>query len=206
MKFYLSSYKLGNHVSELKEMLAPLNKKAVYISNALDFSSDLERRKKSETGDLEDLLVLGLEVENVDLREYFGRPKELEKKIEGCGFVFVRGGSAFVLRQAMKLSGFDEILKKLLTRDDLIYGGYSAAGCVLAETLRGLEFVDDAQVFPYPECQETIWDGIGIINYSFVPHYDSNHKESAAMNDVIKFMIDNKIPFKALRDGEVLIF
>ena len=46
MKFYLSSYKLGNEIAKLKELIPAENKKVAYISNALDFSDDLARRKK----------------------------------------------------------------------------------------------------------------------------------------------------------------
>ena len=79
MKFYLSSNKLGNKIAELKELIVETNKKTVYISNALDFSNDLERRKKSEEADISDLVELDMEVEKLDLRDYFGRQAELEK-------------------------------------------------------------------------------------------------------------------------------
>jgi len=36
----------------------------------------------------------------------------------------------------MKLSGLDEILKDLLKKENILYGGYSAGVCVLAPTLR----------------------------------------------------------------------
>jgi hypothetical protein len=48
MKFYLSSYKLGDRTAVLKDMIAGLNKKTAYISNALDFSTDLESAKKAK--------------------------------------------------------------------------------------------------------------------------------------------------------------
>ena len=49
MEFYLSSYKIGGEkeVQQLKDLIPP-NKKTAYISNALDFSDDAERRKQSE--------------------------------------------------------------------------------------------------------------------------------------------------------------
>lgn len=206
MKFYLSSYKLGDRINELKNIIADVNKKTAYISNALDFSSDLERRKKSEDADIADLEVMGMEIEKVDLRDYFGEQEALKEKITDCGIIWVRGGNAFVLRQAMKLSGFDEIMKQLLGRDDIVYGAYSAGVCVLAPTLKGIDLVDDPNVHPYPEQTETIWEGLDIIDYSVVPHYTSDHAESDAVNIVIKYMVDNKILFKAIKDGEVIIF
>lgn len=205
MKFYLSSYKIGNGKNSLKNLIPKNNKKTAYISNALDFSNDLERRKKSEQSDIDDLREFDLDIEIVDLRNYFGKKKELENKINQFGVIWVRGGNAFVLRQAMKISGFDEILKEMINNDKVLYGGYSAGVCVLAPSLKGLELVDDPNVKPYENQNETIWDGLNILNYSVVPHYKSDHSESEKVNSVIKYMIENKIPFKALKDGEVII-
>ena len=205
MKFYLSSYKLGNKVKKLKELVPKENKRTAYIPNALDFSDDLERRKKSEQCDIEELKELGLDVDIVDLRDYFGKKSKLERKISEFGVIWVRGGNLFVLRQAMKLSGFDELLKKLTKKNDVLYGGYSAGICVLAPSLKGVELMDDLNVRPYGKKLKIIWEGLGIIDYSIVPHYKSDHPESEDADKVVKYMEDNKIPFKKLRDGEVII-
>ncbi len=206
MKFYLSSYKIGDEIAKLKNMVFNLDKRVAYISNALDFSSDLERRKKSEDADLANLESVGLKVENLDLRDFFGRQEALNKKLSEYNIVWVRGGNVFVLRQAMELSGFSKTLKEMLGRKDFVYGAYSAGACVLAPTLKGLDLVDDPNIHPYPGQTETIWDGLGILNYSFIPHYSSVHAESNAVDDAINYMVDNKMLFKAVKDGEVLIF
>jgi len=205
MRFYLSSYKLGNEIDKLKELIPTNNKKTAYISNALDFSNDLERRGKSEQSDIDELSILGLDVELVDLRDYFGRQDELEKKLSEFGVIWVRGGNVFVLREAMKRSGFDVILKSLVQKEGILYGGYSAGVCVLAPTLRGIELVDDPHMKPYGDDSETIFEGLDIIDYSIVPHYRLDHPESEKMEVVVEYMKKNKIPFKTLRDGEVIV-
>jgi dipeptidase E len=50
-----------------------------------------------------------------------------------------------------------------------------------------------------------IWEGLGIIDYVIVPHYKSDHPESEIMEEVVEYLIENKIPYKTLRDGEVII-
>lgn len=205
MKFYLSSYKLGNEINKLKQLIPKENKKTAYISNALDFSDDLERRKKSEQADIEQLEGLGLDVEIVDLCNYFSKQNELAEKIAGFGVIWVRGGNLFVLRQAMKLSGLDNILKELVKKDNVLYGGYSAGVCVLAPSLRGIDLMDDLDAIPYGDQSKIIWEGLGIINYSIVPHYKSDHPESKDADKAVEYMIENKILFKALKDGEVII-
>ena len=205
MKFYLSSYKLGNEVPKLKKLIPKDNKKVAYIPNALDYSTDLERRSKSEKSDIADLENLGLKVELVDLRDYFKDQKRLEDKLSKVGVIWVRGGNTFVLREAMKLSGFDKIIKKFMKKEDLLYGGYSAGICILAPTLKGIDLMDDLTQKPYGKDQKIIWKGLALIDYSIVPHYDSDHPESADANKSVEYLKRHKIPFKTLRDGEVII-
>jgi dipeptidase E len=131
MKFYLSSFRMGNDVKKLKSIL-PRNKKTALIMNAIDFSKDLERRRRSELENIKELTEVGLDVEILDLRDYFHRRGKLRKKMKAFGVYWVRGGNTFVLRQAMMLSGFDVILKGMLNRRDVLYGGYSAGICVLS--------------------------------------------------------------------------
>jgi len=205
MKFYLSSYKFGNEIEELKKLI-PKNKKTAYISNALDFSDDLERRRKGEESAIEQFKNLNLDVEIIDLREYFNQKDKLEKKLNAFGIIWVRGGNCFVLRQAMKLSGFDNILKNLAEKNvDILYGGDSAGICVLAPTLKGIDLMDDLTQRPYRKQIGTIWEGLGILNYSIIPHYNSDHPESKDTDKTVRYMIKNKILFKVLEDGEVII-
>ncbi|MBI2573349.1 Type 1 glutamine amidotransferase-like domain-containing protein [Candidatus Woesearchaeota archaeon] len=204
MKFYLSSYRLGNQSKKLKRLVTK-NKTAVYISNALDwrkFTDDLERRKKHEERDMQDIRALGFNIELLDLRDYFNKPKQLEAKLKTVGLIWVSGGNTFVLRQAMKLSGFDVILKKLM-KTDLVYAGYSAGICVLAPSLRGLDIVDDPKQNPYKT--KVIWEGLGILDYLILPHYQSDHPESKDIDKELQYCIENGILFKVLRDGEVMI-
>ncbi|MDP3995704.1 MAG: Type 1 glutamine amidotransferase-like domain-containing protein, partial [bacterium] len=112
MKLYLSSYGIGNETERFKKLV--LKGKLGYIANALDFpSADLERRNKHIEKDLESLRGLGFKVELVDLHDYFGKKDELNHKIEKLGAIFISGGNVFILRQAMKLSGFDDIIKSI---------------------------------------------------------------------------------------------
>jgi dipeptidase E len=205
MKFYLSSYKLGNKVEKLKKLMPVSNKKLGYIPNALDFSSaDPERKKQGIKKEIEELRSLGFEVELLDLKKYFGKKTELKRKLDSFGGVFIRGGNTFVLRQAMKLSGFDDILVKM-QRKDFLYAGYSAGICVLAQDFKSLQIVDNPKDKPYKQIKRTIWKGLGFLDYMILPHYKSDHPESAAVDKEVEYCKKNKIKFKTLRDEEVII-
>lgn len=206
MNFYLSSYHLGNELTKLKELISGTNGKFGYVSNALDLVGvDKDRADERARNDMAELAAQVAEVEILDLKEYFGKSAELKEKLASLGGVYVRGGNTFVLRQAMKLSGFDELLLAMKDRQDFLYIGYSAGVCVLTPTLRPYAITDDAKNFPYPEITEQIWEGLGIVPFVFQPHYKSDHEESASTDKEIEYCIENKILFKAYRDGEVLI-
>lgn len=204
MKLYLSSFHLGNDPQKLRDLVG-VNKKAAIINNALDCYGNTDRVNSSKRQEIDDLTGLGFSPEDLDLRQYFGQLEKLKSKISEYGLVWVRGGNSFVLRRAMRESGFDEIIKLLSKGNSLVYAGYSAGVCVITPTLKGTELVDDPNIIPKGYKNETIWDGIGLINYSFAPHYHSNHPESQAVDKLVEYYIENNMPFKTLSDGEVII-
>jgi len=201
MKFYLSSYKVGKETARLKK-LVPKGKRLGFVPNALDYV-DSNARKESNEKNMKDLADLGIGVEMLDLQDYFGKQDRLKKKIEELGGIWVRGGNTFVLRQAMRLSGLDVILKNM-KKKNFLYGGYSAGGCVLSPKLDFLQQVDNSKITPYYD-KTVVWEGLGLIDYAFLPHYKSDHPESKAIDKEVQYCKDHKILFKTLRDGEVII-
>ncbi len=204
MKLYLSSYHLGDKPNQLADLLGD-NKRVAVISNALDFSTDLDRLEKSRKREFDELTAIGLDAEEIDLRKYFGKALELEKKLSMFGLIWVRGGNSFILRRAMHQSGLDVILHKISATDTIVYGGYSAGVSVLGPTLSGVELVDDPMIIPEGYNKEVIWDGVGLVDFSFAPHYQSNHPESASIEKVVAFYKEKGMLFQGLKDGEVII-
>lgn len=202
MKLYLSSYKLGNREDYLKEWISNHNNIILLINNSKDHKVfDLEQQEKlnSYIKMLEDI---GFKVELLDLRNYFGKYEELVKKVGNYSAFFVVGGNVFVLRQAYKLSGFDKYL--IVNKDkDILYAGFSAGSCVLSPSLEGLDIVDEA-INPYNN-DKVIYDGLNLINFTFVPHYKSLHEESALIDETVDYLDKNSIKYKTISDGEVLI-
>lgn len=206
MKYYLSSFRLGNETEKLKSLIRKTSGKFGYIPNALDYTSaDPERKKTHIAYDIKDLTVYDADAEVLDLKNYFGKTDDLLTKLRSLGGVYVSGGNTFVLRQAMKISGFDTLFQGLKQRNDFLYVAYSAGVAVLAKTLKYYSITDNAYDFPYQQIKQPIWEGLGILDFIFEPHYDSDHPESESTDKEIKELIKDKVLFKAYRDGEVLI-
>jgi dipeptidase E len=202
MKLYLSSYHLGDNPEEFAKLFLE-NKKVAVISNALDFI-DESYRKESTDRQINALREIKLLPEELDLRNYFNA-ENLEEKVNRYGGLWVKGGNTFILRRAMTQSGLDKIILQKNSNSDFVYGGYSAGICVLGPTLHGIDLVDNPNEVPKGYNPEIIWEGLGIIDYSIVPHYKSTHPESFKVDESLEYFIKNKIPNKTLRDGEVII-
>ncbi|HSU16590.1 Type 1 glutamine amidotransferase-like domain-containing protein [Longimicrobium sp.] len=200
MRLYLSSFRLGNAPDRLVTLVGEKRRAAV-ILNACDAMSagDRELRVRQEIAVMEGL---GFQAGELDLRAYAGAPARLAEQLAGCGLVWVRGGNSFVLRGAMKSSGMDDLLRRLLRRDALVYGGFSAAAAVLGPSLHGVELVDDPRA---AGDGEITWDCLGVLPYSVAPHYRSDHPESAAVEALVQYYIDHAMLFRALRDGQVIV-
>ena len=121
------------------------------------------------------------------------------------GGLWVSGGNCFVLRQAMYLSGLDEMILEKVPDLSFFYGGHSAGVCVLSKTLVPLKWADDPNNFPYKERSTPLRQGLNIFEESFMPHFQSNHPESEAIKKCIEYCQINALPYKTIPDGEVFI-
>jgi dipeptidase E len=179
--------------------------RAVVIANACDPDDYSARRSGNVQREIEDLASLGIESSELDLRDYFGKADELLAALEQYDLVWVRGGNVFVLAKAFQLSGADVVIKRLVESDKIVYGGYSAGACILAPNLHGIELVDNKDIRAEGYSIDVVWSGLGFLPYSIAPHYRSDHPESAAVDEVVEYMINNHIPFVALQDGQAII-
>lgn len=206
MRLYLSSFRLGNQPQRLVDLVKD-NKHAAVILNARDLLPDEERRTRlqQEIADLENLGFIAVEL---DLRPYFNneqKQRELSALLANYGLVWVRGGNPFILRRAMKASGFDEIIRHFLERDAIVYGGYSAGIVMLMPSLHGVELIEDPDPVPAGYDPAIVWECLGLLPYALVPHHKSGHRESADAEKSVEYYIDNHMLFKALQDGEAIV-
>ena len=204
MKLYLSSYQIGSAADSLG-LLFGEKKRIGVIRNALDYSTDIERLQRGKEFEFSQLESVGLIPEEIDLRNYFNNQVDLAARIEEIDGLWVVGGNTFILRKAMKQSGLDAILLNKVRDPDFVYAGYSAGVCVVTPTLKGIHLADEPELVPQSYDSETIWDGLGLVPFCIAPHYRSDHPESQMIELCVEYFIEHKLPFVALRDGDVFI-
>ena len=202
MRLYLSSFDLGNCPEELVA-LAGAARRAAIIVNALDDAP--EGRAHWLKAQNDKLVRLGFSVVELDLRGYFGAIDRLKVFLSSIDLVWINGGNAFILRRAMKQSGFDLLIKTSIARDEIVYAGFSAAAVITFESLKGLELVDDPEGVPSGYDQDIVWDGLGLVPFALAVHFRSDHPESESVDREIAFYEAAGIPYRTLRDGEALV-
>lgn len=202
MRLYLSSYGLGNKPEELAYLIGT-NKHVAVIMNAGDL--DGEYRKISLEKQISSLKALGLEPEEIDLRKYFGKSEDLKTTLSKFGAVWIRGGNAFMLQRAVEQSGFNKVIVEMLKNDKIVYAGYSAGVIIATPTLKGIELIDHLSEIPAGYKADFSWNGMNLVSYSIAPHYQSDHQESQAVEKLVQYFEEKKMPYKKLRDGEVIV-
>ena len=103
----------------------------------------------------------------------------------------------------MKYSGFDRFLKEISNNANYLYIGYSAGSCVLSKRLDIFESVDDT--IDFFNKSKIIYEGIGLIDYAFIPHYKSNYHKAYLVDEIVNICENDNIEYKAFRDREVII-
>jgi dipeptidase E len=206
VKLYLASWRTGDSFRELVRMAGPGGRVGV-IANAADFipTDEREAYRRKVHDPIAEFREHGLDAYDLDLRAYFRRPEALLAELERTTLVWATGGNAFLLRRAMRQSGFDALAPGLIWAGRLAYGGWSAGACVAGPSLRGLELMDNPEVVADGYPGAVVWEGLGLIDAAVVPHWRSDHPEAEAAEAVAAWMSASGVPHRTLRDGDVLI-
>lgn len=202
MRMYLSSFDLGSAPEHIIALMAGRTRAAIVV-NALDHREAARAQwLQSQTRKLG---ALGLQVQELDLRNYFGEPQRLRDALAHIDLLWVNGGNAFILRRAMRQSGCDVLLTDLLARDQIVYAGFSAAVVIASSSLGALTGASDPAEVPPGYAPEVVWEGLGLLPFAVVVHVDSDHPESAAMGAEIRYYQERGMAYRTLRDGQALV-
>jgi len=196
MKLYLSSYRIPA-IEEFYELVGKREDiSAALITNAKDYRDHEHKEVKIEALS-EYLRTLGINVSTVNLRDYCDS-SDVYQTLKDFDLVYAIGGNTFNLRQAMKLSGFDESISRLLS-EGVVYAGESAGAIVMGSSLIGLETMDSLDEVN----GEIVWAGLGFVEEVILPHADSpDYKDrvtpitqmypnAIVLNDDQAYMVNN---------------
>lgn len=203
VRLYLSSFRMGNCADRLRGLVGGDGRVAV-IANAMDAQPE-EQRHEGVERELHALSALGLRPEQVDLRDFFAED-DVHAVLGGYDLLWLRGGNVFMLRYALRRSGADDVITDLVRADSIAFGGYSAGPCVLGGSLAEFAEVDDPAAVELTYGESAPADGLGILDWAFVPYVDSpGHPETEACGRVAVRYAAAGLAARTFRDGEVLV-
>ncbi|MBI2054014.1 MAG: Type 1 glutamine amidotransferase-like domain-containing protein [Candidatus Staskawiczbacteria bacterium] len=139
--------------------------------------------------DLEAMTEVGFNVEKIDIegkKEY-----ELRKMLANKDIIFVEGGNAYYLLEAMKKSGFEKVIKDLMKKG-VVYLGVSAGSIVAGQTI---ETSMDENITGLKKT-----DGLKIVPFNVFVHYRPEYEELAKQK-----LKNSKYPLHALKDDQALL-
>jgi dipeptidase E len=202
MRLFLSSWYLRDGQRPRALRPADSTGRAGIVLNALDEFATRDHNIDRERRPLEDL---GYACEELDLRRYFDEPDALVDRLAALDLVWAVGGNSFVLARAMVASGFVEAAPTRLADPTFVYGGYSAGSCLAGPDLAGIDLVDGPTVIPdgYPHDAEPRC--LGLIPFRILPHWRSDHPESAAIDRASAYLSDKGLDYRCLRDGQAIV-
>jgi dipeptidase E len=167
MKLYLCSYR----ITQKDALLALAGKsatqlKTALIPNAKDYYAPRARAVKiRETAEY--LTSEGFSVYKLDLLS-FTNISTLQSELEKYDLLWVMGGNTYNLREAMRRSRFDEIIKNVLVSEKIVYAGESAGAVAAGTNLHGIEAADNPEF-----AEEIIYDGLHLTEHFILPHADN---------------------------------
>ncbi|MFI5240405.1 MAG: Type 1 glutamine amidotransferase-like domain-containing protein [Candidatus Saccharimonadia bacterium] len=163
MKLYLSSYRIPN-LSVLEILLGRKanETRVALIPNAKDYHPiKLREEKIRKTSDY--FRALGFSINIIDLKLYHN-PTKLQDELNNYDLIWVLGGNSFVIRCEIEKSGFDIVIRNLLSNGKT-YGGESAGAIIAGNSLVGIEAADDPRF-----ADKVILSGMNLTNHFILPH------------------------------------
>jgi len=169
----------------------PLNKmKMAYIttaSNGVEDKSYIEQHKVK-------MEELKFDFEEVDIQ---GKNKEyLIKILQDKEVIYVEGGNTFYLLKAVKESGFDKMVKELVSQG-MVYIGSSAGSYICCPTIEMATWKHQDR---FNHCGLEDLTALNLVPFLITAHYEIKYKEV-----VKRGIAKTKYPVKILTDRQALL-
>jgi len=177
-----------------KEIIKLLPKPSRQIELAhIITASNVEKSTDYVKRDKRQMLKLGLQVEDIDLK---GKTeKVLKSLLEGKDVIYVQGGNAFYLLKYVRESGFHKVVKELIQKG-VVYIGASAGSYIACPTI-------EMATWKHQDKNRVGLKDLKALNlapFLITVHYESKYKA------ILKKEIPKaKFPVRILRDNQALL-
>jgi dipeptidase E len=125
--------------------------------------------------------------------------KELEEIFKDFNFIYVAGGNPFYLLKSIRESGFDKVIKKLISQG-VVYIGSSAGAYVACPNIDVSIWKDEYRKKERNRYGVKDLSAMNLVNFLVIAHYEEGLRE------IIERKLPNlKYPLRILKDGQALL-
>ena len=193
---------LTSTVNFVAERLAKdLNPKAPnnQLAFILTATEDKHRTDKSWIeNDRNSLKKAGFEVFDYTIA---GKTKDqIRKDLNDVGYLYVEGGNTYYLLEKAQQSGFVDLVKDFVLREEKVYIGTSAGSIVASRDTYPAIKLDDLSVAPNLKGYE----GFGLVDFTVLPHWGSDTFKNGYLPDGIAHTYKGNSELILLRDNQYI--
>lgn len=98
---------------------------------------------------------------------------DFKKFLSKYDFVFFSGGNTYLLSYWMQKTGSYKIVKDLVQKNKIVYGGESAGAIYTYKSLKPFSSLDHPEIAP-----KRVETGLGLVNWAVLPHWGDKEYEN----------------------------
>jgi dipeptidase E len=182
----------GMHVK--KEIMKILPKKPNEIKLAHIITASLVEKNTSYVNrEIIEFKKIGFKVEDIDIKGK--NEKELDNLLKDKDIIYVQGGNTFYLLKCAKESGFDKVVKKLISKG-VIYIGVSAGSYIACPTI---------EMAKWKHRDRNSYGLTDLTALNLVPFLLSVHYKPEFRDILEKEISKTKYPVKILNDNQAIL-
>ncbi len=197
MKFYFTSKGIRCPDALLSLVGKTKNLNAGVILNANDLKP-IENQISKLNAVVAEFYSFSIKVNFIDLRDYSASDKKLRELLLQNDMLWIGGGSVFYLRALMRKSGFDTIIREVVS-SGVVYCGESAGAIIAGPSLTGFEVRESLD-----RIDEVIFDGLHLIDFTIMPH-SGVEKFKPAFDNVKSICAAESRRFESISNTQVLV-
>lgn len=158
---------------EMKDEIIRLLQKPAYDINVAFIFTASKQREEYQAFMRQDWLIMrdemGFNLEEIDIE---GKTEgQLYNELKIKDIIYVEGGNAFYLLNAMRRCNFEKVIRKLL-KWGIVYIGVSAGSIVAGKTIKTAEWLGDENIAGMKNL-----NGLNLVPFDIFPHYDPKYDE-----------------------------
>lgn len=171
------------------------NNKMVFITTATE---DEEHDATWIIKDKDSLISAGFDVFEYTITGK--KENEIREDLKDVNFIYVEGGNTFYLLEKAQQSGFINVIRDFVLKEEKVYIGTSAGSIIAGRDTYPTLILDDVSLAPNLKGYE----GFGLVDFTVLPHWGSDKFKDLYLNHRLEHSYNGKSELILLRDNQYI--